>query len=359
LNISGRGSNLKIVHICQRYHPDIGGIETHVKEICEMLIKKGFDVEVVCTDASFKLPKHETINGVKVTRFWTFAPRDAFFFSPQIYFYLKGLEYDVIHVHNYHTFLALFAALANKTRLIFTPHYHGGSHSPLRNLLLKPYYAAGSYIFEKAEKVVCVSRYEMKLIKNDFNIPSSKLVHIPNGLNLEEFKEIKELKKESKNILYAGRLESYKGVNHIIEALTLLKDYRLKIIGKGPHEKKLRELALKLKVNDKIDWLKDIERSELLAHFKSADVFVNLSTFEAYGITVAEALACGTPCIVVKKGALEEFIDGKGCIGLSYPIDVHDLVRAIKIRERITPRKMLGWDDITSDLIKLYYPRKL
>jgi glycosyltransferase involved in cell wall biosynthesis len=148
-------------------------------------------------------------------------------------------------------------------------------------------------------------------------------------------------------------LESYKGIRYLIEALPLLDGYRLKVIGKGSYDKKLHELAQKLNVSDRIDWLKDIEREELLSHFKSADVFVNLSIFEAYGITVAEALACGTPCIVATGGALEEFV-GDGCVGLSYPIDINALARTIESRKRIVPRKMPDWDDITSELIRLY-----
>jgi glycosyltransferase involved in cell wall biosynthesis len=343
----------KIAMVCHRYYPDIGGVETHVQQISERLTKRGFDVEVICTDPTGKYPQQEFYNGVKITRFRSLAPKNAYFFAPQVYFYLKDRDFDIVHAHNYHAFPALFASIAAKRRFVFTPHYHGGSHSILRNLLHKPYQWIGSFIFKKAEKVVCVSKYEMKLIENDFQVPRSKLVHIPNGLNLEEFKAIKELEKESKIVLYAGRLESYKGIRYLIEALPLLDGYRLKVIGKGSYDKKLHELAQKLNVSDRIDWLKDIEREELLSHFKSADVFVNLSTFEAYGITVAEALACGTPCIVATGGALEEFV-GDGCVGLSYPIDINALAHTIESRKRIVPRKMPDWDDITSELIRLY-----
>ncbi|VVB95975.1 D-inositol-3-phosphate glycosyltransferase [uncultured archaeon] len=339
--------------VCHRYYPDIGGVETHVQQISERLVKRGFDVEVVCTDSTWKYPQQEFYNGVKITRFRSLAPKNAYFFAPQMYFYLKDRDFDIVHAHNYHAFPALFAAIAAKRRFVFTPHYHGGSHSILRNLLHIPYQWMGSFIFKKAGKIVCVSKYEMKLIEIDFHVPRSKLVLIPNGLNVEEFNAIKQLKKESKIVLYAGRLESYKGIQYLIEALPLLDGYRLKVIGKGSYDKKLHELAQKLKLNNRIDWLKDIDRKELLSHFKSADVFVNLSTFEAYGITVAEALACGTSCIVATGGALEEFV-GDGCVGLSYPIDINELARTIESRKRIVPRKMPDWDDVTSDLIKLY-----
>ncbi|VVB89085.1 D-inositol-3-phosphate glycosyltransferase [uncultured archaeon] len=340
--------------VCHRYYPDIGGVETHVREISERLVQRGFDVEVVCTDQAWKYPEYENHNGVRITRFKSLAPKNAFYFAPQVYFYFREHVFDIVHAHNYHAFPAFFASSATKDRLIFTPHYHGGSHSRFRNLLLKPYQWFGRSIFENAEKVVCVSKYEMKVIENDFQVPGSKLVHIPNGVNPEDFKDVKEMKNDSKTVLYAGRLESYKGIQYLIEALPLLEGYRLRIIGKGSYEKDLRDLALKLKVNSRIDWLKDIERKELISHFRSAHVFVNLSTFEAYGITVAEALACGTPCIVATGGALEEFIDGESCVGLGYPIDVEALARVIESRKRIAPRKMPDWDDITRKLVGIY-----
>ncbi|MCX9011529.1 MAG: glycosyltransferase family 4 protein [Candidatus Methanoperedens sp.] len=344
----------RVAMVCHRYYPDIGGVETHVREISERLVQRGFDVEVVCTDPAGKYPCKDHYNGVRITRFRSFAPKDAFYIAPQLYSYLKKNDYDIIHAHNYHAFPALFASAASEGRFIFTPHYHGKSPSVLRDMLLVPYRWIGCSIFGKADKVICVSKYEMKLIEKDFHIPRVKLIRIPNGLTTSEFKDIKELKKESKTILYAGRIESYKGIQYIIEALPLLPDYRLKIIGKGNYEDKLRGIARRLNVSERIGWLKDIKREELLSYFKSADVFVNLSTVEAYGITVAEALACGTPCIVAAGGALEEFIDGEGCVGLNYPINIETLARAIKSRRRIQPREMPDWNDVTSDLIRVY-----
>ncbi len=340
--------------VCHRYYPDIGGVETYVREISERLVQSGFDVEVVCTDPSWKYPRHESRNGVKITRIKSFAPKNAFYFVPQMYFYLKNHDYDIIHAHNYHAFPALFASVAAKGRFIFSPYYHGKSESSLRNFLLNPYNWVGSHIFEKAEIVVCLSKYEMKLIEKDFHVSTSKLLHISSGLNLQEFKNIKELKKETKFILYAGRLDSYKGVQYLVESLPLLGEYRLKIIGSGNYERELQVIAKKLNVNNRIDWLKHVEREELLSYFKSADVFVNLSTLESYGITVAEALACGTPCIVATGGALEEFIEGEGCVGISYPIDIETLARTIKSMKRIAPRKMPDWEDITTDLVRVY-----
>ena len=342
---------MKIVQVCPRYYPDIGGVETHVKEISERLVKRGFEVEVVCTDRPGNRPKEEIINGVKVRRFRSIAPYDAYFFAPQIYFYLRKAKCDVIHAHSYHALPAFFAALAkNDRKFVFTSHYHGRGHTVLRNILHAPYKFFGSRIFKKADRVICVSRYEKELIKENFGLSDEKLVCVPNGINLEEFR-IKGSVKNKKTILYVGRLERYKGVQHIIRALPYLDDYKLVIIGKGPYEDELRKLAFSIDVNRRIKWLKDLSREELLEQYKSAGVFVFLSSFEAFGITVAEALASGTLCIVAERGALKEFIDERICFGLRNPENVNEL--AEKIIEVSKLKQKIGFSDLPKDKIKI------
>jgi len=352
---------MKIIQVCPRYYPDIGGVETHVKEISERLVKRGFEVEVVTTDPCGKLNKDEEINGVEVRRFRSLAPYDAYFFAPQIYFYLKKANCDLIHAHSYHALPAFFAALAKRDReFVFTSHYHGKGHTVLRNILHKPYKFIGSRIFRDADRIVCVSLYEKELIKEHFRLSDKKLVHIPNGINLEEF-GIRSSVKDRKTILYVGRLERYKGVQYIIEALPYLEDYRLVIVGKGPYEVELRRLASRFNVNGRIKWLKDLSREVLVEQYKSAAVFVLLSSFEAFGITVAEAIASGTPCIVVETGALKEYIDNRTCFGLRNPENVDTLAEKIvevskmNINLSDLPKdKIKSWDEVVDGYENLY-----
>ncbi len=354
---------MRIAQICPRYCPDIGGVETHVKEISERLAKSGFDVEVICTDPTGRLQKHEIINSVVITRFISFGPGDAYYFAPQIYFYLRNRSYDIIHAHGYHALPAFFAALAKDERgLVFTPHYHRDGHTLVRNLLHKPYRPIGRKIFEKADRVICVSEYEKRNVISDFDILPGKIEKIPNGLNLAEFADIKHVKKNNneKTLLHVGRLEKYKGVQYIINVLPHLKDFKLIIIGKGPYENDLHSLAKKLSVTERIVWYKNTTREELLKHYASADVFLMLSSHEAYGITVAEAIASGTPCIVAKGSALDEFVDGKRCIGVEIPITSDKLIKAIKqIKSSSTNMDIKGlpifdWNEIADKLIEVY-----
>lgn len=356
---------MRIAQICPRYYPDIGGVETHVKEISERLVARGFEVEVICTVPTARLQKHEIINGVAVTRFRSFAPCDAYYFAPQIYFYLKAHSYDIIHAHSYHALPALFAALAKNERgIVFTPHYHREGHTLIRNMLHKPYKLIGRKIFEWADKVICVSEYEKRNVISDFTVPPGKIEKIPNGLNLAAFANIKPHEKHNgeRTLLYVGRLEKYKGIQHIIKVLPYLQDFKLEIIGKGPYENALRKQAEELSVTKRINWYKNMTREEMLRRYASADVFLMLSTHEAYGITVAEALMSGTPCIVAMGSALDEFVDGERCIGIETPITTDRLVKTVQqLKNAGTKEKMdtknlpfADWNEVTDRLIELY-----
>ncbi len=353
---------MKIAQICPRYFPDIGGVETDVKEISERLVLKGHEVDVITTDPSGKLTKKDIINGVNVTRFKSLAPGNAYYFAPQIYFHLKNHKYDVIHAHSYHALPALFAALSErKKKFVFSPYYHRGGHTPFRNLLHKPYKFFGRMIFSRADAVICISEFEKELVESDFNV-AGKIRKIPNGINLSEFDKFKPQKNvgNEKIILYVGRLEEYKGVQYIINCLPELVDFKLMIVGKGPYEDELRLLAEELGVSDRIQCLKDIPRKKLIECYFSADVFVMLSKKEAYGITVAEALISNTPCIVANGSALSEFIDGEYCLGVDYPIDVRELIYKIKLqayREKKIGKmnkKILSWENVMEQVLLVY-----
>ena len=138
---------MKIAQVCPRYHPHVGGVETHVKNISERLAKK-YDITVLTTDPSGKLPKEEDINGVKVKRFKALAPNEAYYFSLKMVKELRKSKFDVVHGHGYHAFPLLFSLLAKKSRIIATTRYHGSGHTTIRNLLLRLYKPIGKRILK-------------------------------------------------------------------------------------------------------------------------------------------------------------------------------------------------------------------
>jgi len=359
IEVSG-GPLIILAQVCPRYYPYMGGVETHVREISERLAKKGFIVEVLTTDPSGKLLKEDIINSVKVRRFKSWAPNENYHFSKELKKYLvrNSNNYDIVHAHSYHDFPALYAAqVKNRNKLVFTPHYHGTGHTLFRSLLHIPYKFLGKKIFENADKIVCVSNFERSLVLRNFKVDEKKVALIPNGLNLEEFKGFKKRVENCRIILCVGRLERYKGVHYLIEALPKLDDdIVLEIVGKGSFKEHLVKLAKKLKVENRVRFFQDLPRNELLQRYVDASLFVLLSRHEAYGICVAEALASKTPCIVANESALSEWVDGKSCFGVKYPINIDDLAELIHrlMNKSVEIVKLPTWDNVVDRLGSLY-----
>jgi glycosyltransferase involved in cell wall biosynthesis len=354
------GVMIKIAEVCPSYYPYIGGVETHVKEISERLVKLGHEVEVITTRVSGEQDT-SVMNGVKITRFPTYAPDNAYYFSPKITKYMKSQTYDIIHIHNYNALPAFFAMLAKgNRRIIFTPHYHPSGHTPIRTILRIPYSFVGKHILDNSDWIISVSEYEKKLIEDTFDI-HNKIVKIPNGIITEEFAQFKgatkDKNKDHKILLYVGRIEKYKGIQNVLRVMPNIPEIQFKIVGKGNYTEYIKNMAKSLKIEDRISWYEGITRDKLLEMYAEADIFIMLSSHEAFGISVAEALYAGTPCIVAKGSALEEFIDDVTCVGLDLPVDDSKLITSIRSlynHEATYEGKILDWNDVVDQLITIF-----
>ena len=353
---------MRIVQVCPTYYPQVGGIGEQVRNTSERLAKK-HDMVVLTTDASGTLPTVESINGVEVKRYKSWAPNEAYYFSWKLRECLlkKRVNYDVLHAHGYGAFPALYASqVKNGGRFVFSPHYHGSGHSFFRSLLHVPYKFLGKGIFKKSDRIICVSNFERNLIKSHFKIDEKKFVVIPNGINFEEFIGLGRRnvpKRDSRVVLYVGRLEKYKGVQYLITVLRKLDESTLlEIVGTGPYKKDLIRLAHEQGIEARVRFYENLPREELLQRYADADVFVLLSRHEAYGISVAEALASGIPCIVLKASALQEWVDNKDVFGIDYPIDLDELASIIKtnIGKKIERTDLCTWDMVAEDLERIY-----
>jgi len=325
---------MKIIQVTPRYYPHIGGIETHVQKISERLIKNGFEVEVISTDPTGGLDKHEIINGVKITRFRSLAPGDAYYLAPQIYFYLRSSNCDIIHMHSYHSFTSLFSALAKKNRkLIITPHTFGFPATFPKNIFHNLYKPFGSFIFDSADKVISISRIEKEWLSNTFGIPDTKLYHIPIPIDIDNVNKKKERGKDIK-IAFMGRLSAEKNVDVLISAFRIVKqdhpECKLYIIGEGPLKEHLSGLSKN--IND-IYFLGRLTHDDTLKFFDDVDMFVLPSKFEVSPISVLEAMAKSVPVIVTPVGEIPYVLeDGKNCLLVKFN-DVNDL--AVKINSLV------------------------
>jgi glycosyltransferase involved in cell wall biosynthesis len=324
------------------------------------LARKGFAVEVLTTDPKGVLPQEEDINNVHVRRFKSWSPGGAYYFSRGLRKWLieHSDDFDIVHAHGYHSLPALYAAQAkSKNSFVFTPHYHGRGATLFRTFLHVLYKHLGQTMFDKADRIVCVSTYERDLLVRNFSLDMSKLVIIGNGITLPDSNMLTE-KRDSNTILYVGRLEKYKGVQFVINALPRLNEtIHVEIVGKGPYKEKLVGLCKRLGVMRRVDFCEDLPRDELFRRYARAGLFITLSDSEAFGITVAEALSAGTPCIVAKSSGLNDWIDQRNCFCVDLPINMDKLVHLINrvMGTPIEKMKLLTWDEVVEKLSELYF----
>lgn len=339
-----------------------GGLLMYVRSISERLAKN-HDVTVYATDSG-NFSSFEVINGVKVYRFSRIAPHYSYFFSLGMILKIRKSDFDVIHGHCYQSFPVHFSTLAKRKKFIFSSHFHGVGHSPFRNSLLKVGKRVGEKTLKTADRVIAVSNFEKNLLCKRFNVNPNKVTVIPCGVNFSEFRSLKRNNHNGRSILFVGRLEGYKGAQHLIGALSMLDDdFKLEIVGNGEMKSLMQSQMLKLNLQDRVAFYDNILRQDLLQKFVDADVFVLPSMYEAYSMVVAEAITAGTPCIVADTSALSEWIDNKSCFGIKLPINLKTLSSMIeevstlkKSNYNMYPynEKIRDWNSVVKQLECIY-----
>lgn len=361
---------MRIVQVTPRYFPTVGGVETVVQKISEMLVEKGNEVVVYSVDKRPRLPSVENINGVVVKRFT--ALYDDPLYLPQVEFLLslRKEKADIIHSHNIHTLPPLLASMCrNKDqKLLLQPHYHRYGQSPLRHSLLELYRKSFcNLIFLQSNAILVNSNYERQIISEDFPHAKNVLL-LPEGIEVNDAKNVERKPELPKRILYVGALKRYKNVHKLLDGFAYLtnnggKRFRLVIVGDGPERGHLVNLASQLGIGEFVDWKHGLSRQQLLNEYAAASVFVMLSPLESFSRVVYDALIVGVPVVVLNFGALSHLVEngfGEGVNSLTKESVADALLKATqKTYRRISldNDSFLDWESYVDRLVDIY--RKL
>jgi len=304
---------------------------------------------VIAADAAPGLAETTVRDGVLVRRFTPVGPTDAFHLAVGIAPLVRRSDFDIVHVHNYHSFPFALGAIGSRVPVVCTPHYHGGSANPIRDRLLSVYKPVGRLAFRTAAAVVAVSTWERDQLAADFDVGATV---IPNGIDVDRFRSATPVETAASTLLTVGRLVEYKGVQHVIRALADLPEYRLRVAGDGPYRESLEACARAEGVDDRVEFLGYVPDSELAQQYASADVFVSMSSVEAAGITVGEALAAGTPAVVRPSKGLRDWARRDDCCSAE-PASLAEAVG--RVRSLSAPSEPLPtWDQAVDELEVIY-----
>jgi glycosyltransferase involved in cell wall biosynthesis len=117
-------------------------------------------------------------------------------------------------------------------------------------------------------------------------------------------------KKEGEILLVTtSRLVTKNAVDDVIRALVLLpKTIRFIVFGIGSEGEKLKQLASKLGVEDRVLWFGHLAHDEMPRYLQACNIFIRPSRSEGMGNSFVEAMAAGLPVIATQEGGIADFL---------------------------------------------------
>lgn len=133
-------------------------------------------------------------------------------------------------------------------------------------------------------------------------------------------------------ILYVGGYGPHKNVETLLHAFQRIQEkcsrkFRLVLAGPRRWARKGLEETSHLHQDEAVSFLGYVPREDLPLLYQAAELFVSVSLYEGFGLPALEAMACGTPVVASRAGALPEVVGDAGC--LVDPRDVDGIAAAI------------------------------
>jgi glycosyltransferase involved in cell wall biosynthesis len=234
-------------------------------------------------------------------------------------------------------------------------------------------------VARKAEHIVTISEYSKARIVERLGVPASKVTVICCGVDgdfhpmdrKEAFQSVREgLGIQEPYLLYVGSLKPYKNVSTLLKAFAILRkrcDIPQKLLILGDDAKWKRSLVdecARLGIVDCKQFVSYAERELLPKIYAAADLLVMPSRIEGFGLTVLEAMACGTPVVCSRAASLPEV--GGDAVVYFDPEDPEELAGAIEqvlsskelqlslSAKGLERAKRFTWEESTRKHVELY-----
>ncbi|MDF1499441.1 MAG: glycosyltransferase [Anaerolineales bacterium] len=246
-------------------------------------------------------------------------------------------------------------------------------------------------LLREADRIVAATQAELAQIQWLYQTSTDRVVVIPPGVDTAHFypiakdeaREFISMDADTRMILYVGRIETLKGIDMLIKAMTMLQEEGflethpicVAIIGgeAGVSEEKmsaemarLQALRLEAGLDDIVHFLGKRDQDTLQYYYSAAEIVVVPSHYESFGLVALEAMACGTPVVASETGGLA-FLVRDGETGYHVPTGNVEALAA-RIKELLTDevlRARMGktaaayacqydWSVISEQVLDLY-----
>ncbi len=303
---------MKILHVITDL--DTGGAEKLMVDLLPRMAARGHEVEL-CVFNGSPTPLLEAIRSRGITVHSLGLERN--YYSPKHIAQLARLarNYDIVHTHN--TAPQLFGAIASfffRAKLFTTEHTTTSHH---RVWWYRP---VERQMYRRYDRVICISEAAKASMQEVAGKERPSATVIPNGIDLDIFRKAEPVDKASINtsqqsrvILMVGRYSYQKDQATIIRAMKELPaDTELWLAGYGETQPQLEALTLELGLNDRVHLLG--MRSDVPSLLRAADIVVQSSHIEGFGLAAVEAMAAGVPVVASDVEGLAQVVDGAGLL---------------------------------------------
>jgi len=347
--------NMKILQIIPYFYPawSYGGAPRNTYGLCKELVKRGHEVTVFTTDvldARNRIKETlEIVDSIDIRRFRNLNHSVAFhhriFLSPGMIGAMRNSlkSFDIVHLNEYRTLQNLLAHhYAQKYDVPYVVQARGSLVNVIAKQRLKSLFdiLGGHTLLQDASRLIAVAPLEVEQYKSQ-GVSEEKIDIVPNGIDLAEFENLPPrgsfrqkhgLKGNNQVILFLGRVHKIKGIDLLISAFAGLagnfNDARLVIVGPDDgYLPALKSLVSDLKLEQKVVFTGPLYGDQKLAAYVDADVYALTSSNEVFGVSVLEALACGTPVVVTDCCGIADIIKDK--VGLVVPYETAPLKEAL------------------------------
>ncbi|WP_048190966.1 glycosyltransferase [Methanobacterium sp. SMA-27] len=386
---------MKILQVSQSFYPCFasGGVARVVYEVSKELVAMGHEVTVYTTDGCIEVTpnnKHaKNIEGLKVYYFKNISKKIKSKFQIANPFYLPIIarkeikNYDIIHIHEHRTILAVIICYyAKKSNIPYIIQAHGSVMPIFQKTNLKKFFDRlwGYNILKNASKVIALTNTELEQYKK-MGVNEEKIDIIPNGINLSILDQIPEkgkfrqkysINENEKIILYLGRIHKRKGIDILLNAFPDISDNlsHVKLVIVGPDDGFLKTIENQSKTlikEGKVIITGPLYDEEKWEAYTDADVLVYPAIHEIFGLVPFEAILCDTSVVVTKNDGCGELVEKVNCGNLVEYGDTQGLIDVVsyifknldKQSKLIENGKKyiinnLNWEKIASEVEKVY-----
>ena len=222
-------------------------------------------------------------------------------------------EIDVIHAHDWLTYLAGIAAkeLTGKPLVV---HVHATSFDRgTDDMVDTRVFAIEKRGMEAADRVVTVSDLTRNIVINKYGIDPAKVVTVHNAVDFSGRENLEvERGVRDKVVTFLGRITFQKGPEYFIEAaakvLKRTRNVRFVMAGSGDMMNKAIRQVARLGISDRFHFTGFLRGAEVQKMFALSDVYIMPSVSEPFGISPLEAMRTNVPSVISKQSGAAEVL---------------------------------------------------